>query len=178
MLNIFSGLSSFAGAILAFFFMSTLTNATPYIMSISAASFIYVSISDLIPHLQEHTNPKERIIQTLLILAGISVIYFMSHTHQIAYEKNDLPFNFGVYTIELLIDNEIIYSIQFDKYNFTENPLIYTEIDYHLLQNGIKAHRLFNKKNHELSFVKLDKSDSLILNNRYNNFQINIKEKP
>ena len=43
---------------------------------------------------------------------------------------DNLPFNFGVYTIELLIDNEIIYSIQFDKYNFTENPLIYTEIDF------------------------------------------------
>jgi zinc and cadmium transporter len=50
-------------------------------MSISAASFIYVAISDLIPHLQEHTNPKESIIQILLILAGISAIYFMSHTH-------------------------------------------------------------------------------------------------
>lgn len=81
MLNVFSGLSSLAGAILAYFFMSTITNVTPYIMSISAASFIYVAISDLIPHLQEHTNPKESITQTFLILAGISVIYFMSHTH-------------------------------------------------------------------------------------------------
>ena len=81
MLNVLSGLSSLAGAILAFFFMSTLTNITPYIMSISAASFIYVAVSDLIPHLQEHTNPKQSILQIFLILAGISIIYFMSHTH-------------------------------------------------------------------------------------------------
>ena len=51
---------------------------------------------------------------------------------------DNLPFNFGVYTIELLIDKEIIYSIEFDKYQFTEDPLIYTEIDYHLLQNYFK----------------------------------------
>jgi len=81
MLNIFSGLSSLVGALLAYFFMSTITNVTPYIMSISAASFIYVAISDLIPHLQKHTNPKKSITQTFLIFAGISVIYFMSHTH-------------------------------------------------------------------------------------------------
>ena len=81
MLNVLSGLSSLAGAILAFFFMSTLTNITPYIMSISAASFIYVAVSDLIPHLQEHTNPKQSILQIFLIIAGISIIYFMSHTH-------------------------------------------------------------------------------------------------
>ena len=81
MLNVLSGLSSLVGAILAFFFMSTLTNITPYIMSISAASFIYVAVSDLIPHLQEHTNPKQSILQIFLILAGISIIYFMSQTH-------------------------------------------------------------------------------------------------
>ena len=81
MLNIISGLSSLVGALLAFFFMTTLTNVTPYIMSISAASFIYVAVSDLIPHLQKDTNPKDSIIQICLILGGISVIYFMSHTH-------------------------------------------------------------------------------------------------
>ena len=79
MLNIVSGLSSLAGGILTFFFMSTLTHLTPYIMSISAASFIYVAVSDLIPHLQEDTSLKESIIQIFLILSGISVIYFMSH---------------------------------------------------------------------------------------------------
>ena len=74
-------MSSLFGAILAFYFMATVTNLTPYIMSISAASFIYVAVSDLIPHLQEHTNPKDSIIQTLLILAGIYTIYLMSHGH-------------------------------------------------------------------------------------------------
>ena len=81
MLNIISGISSLVGALLAFFFMSTLTNITPYVMSISAASFIYVAVSDLIPHLQKDTNPKDSIIQICLILGGVSVIYFMSHTH-------------------------------------------------------------------------------------------------
>ena len=55
MLNIISGTASLAGAILAYFFMNHMIAATPYIMAISAASFIYVAVSDLIPHLQEHT---------------------------------------------------------------------------------------------------------------------------
>lgn len=80
LLNLASGLSSLLGAVLAYFFMSSMTIAIPYIMAISAASFIYVAISDLIPHLHEHTDPKESIVQTLILLGGIGVIYFMSHT--------------------------------------------------------------------------------------------------
>ena len=54
-------------------------------------------------------------------------------------EINDLLiFDFGVYNIDLIIDDELIYSITFDKYNFIENPLIYTERDYALLQKNIK----------------------------------------
>ncbi len=81
MLNIISGMASLAGAILAYFFMNHMMSATPYIMAISAASFIYVAVSDLIPHLQEHTNPKESLLQTALIFAGIYTIHLMSHTH-------------------------------------------------------------------------------------------------
>ena len=73
-------------------------------------------------------------------------------------EINDLLiFDFGVYNIDLIIDDELIYSITFDKYNFIENPLIYTEIDYSLLQKNIIAHRLFNKEN-ILPFIKKDDS--------------------
>ena len=81
LLNIISGLSSLAGAILAYFFMSSMTNATPYIMTIAAASFIYIAISDLIPHLQEDVNPKDSFIQISLMLLGIFVIYLIGHGH-------------------------------------------------------------------------------------------------
>jgi len=81
MLNIISGTASLAGAILAYFFMNHMMVVTPYIMAISAASFIYVAVSDLIPHLQEHTNPKESLLQTSLIFIGIYTIHLMSHLH-------------------------------------------------------------------------------------------------
>ena len=61
----------------------------------------------------------------------------------------------------------------FDKYNFIENPLIYTEIDYSLLQKNIIAHRLFNKEN-ILPFIKKDDSMNLNLNKNVHQFLINI----
>jgi len=88
---------------------------------------------------------------------------------------NNLPFNFGVYNIDLIIDEDLVYSIKFDKYKFIENPLIYTEIDYHLLQEGIIAHRLFNEKN-ALSFIKKDDLENFLPNKSYYNFQINISD--
>ena len=59
----------------------------------------------------------------------------------IALETYDIinnleQFKFGIYNIQLLIDNIEYYSIKFDKYNFNENPLIYTEIDYMLIKNN------------------------------------------
>ena len=81
MLNMISGTASLAGAVLAYFFMNHMIAAIPYIMAISAASFIYVAVSDLIPHLQEHTNPKESLLQTALIFAGVYTIHLMSHLH-------------------------------------------------------------------------------------------------
>ena len=113
---------------------------------------------------------KYELIDTIKVLGKFGIAI---ETYDII---DNLPFNFGVYNIDFLIDKEIIYSIKFDKYQFTENPLIYTEIDYHLLQKDIIAHRLFNKKNHQLSFIKLNKSDSLILNNKYHDFLINISD--
>ena len=97
----------------------------------------------------------------------------------IAIETHDkiinLPFNFGVYNIDLIIDDKLIYSITFDKYNFIENPLIYTEIDYSLLQKNIIAHRLFNKEN-ILPFIKKDDSMNLNLNKNVHQFLINISD--
>jgi hypothetical protein len=44
-------------------------------MSISAASFIYVALSDLVPTLHHYISSKDSKRQILLLLAGIATIY-------------------------------------------------------------------------------------------------------
>ena len=56
---------------------------------------------------------------------------FSIETHDLI---NDLPFKFGVYKIELILDGEIIYQIIYDKYSFEEDFLIYTDVDFSLLK--------------------------------------------
>lgn len=64
------------------------------------------------------------------------------------------PFNFGLYGIELRIDNQLTYSIQYEQFDFSEGELVYTERDYALIRSGEgKFYRLFcDKKGRKLSF--------------------------
>lgn len=72
--NILSGLSTFPGALLAYFFLTATQRLTPYVMAISAASFIYIAIADLIPSLHQRSEWKQAICQFIFILAGIGTI--------------------------------------------------------------------------------------------------------
>jgi zinc and cadmium transporter len=72
--NILSGLSTLPGALLAYFFLTATQRLTPYVMAISAASFIYIAIADLIPSLHHQSERKQAILQLIFILAGIGTI--------------------------------------------------------------------------------------------------------
>jgi zinc and cadmium transporter len=72
--NILSGLSTFPGALLAYFLLTAMQRLTPYVMAISAASFIYIAIADLIPSLHHKSELKQAIRQFIFILAGIGTI--------------------------------------------------------------------------------------------------------
>jgi zinc and cadmium transporter len=79
--DILSGLSTFPGALLAYFFLTATQRLTPYVMAISAASFIYIAIADLIPSLHHRSDWKQAIYQFVFILAGIGTIaLFHMHT--------------------------------------------------------------------------------------------------
>jgi len=56
--------------------------AVPYVMSLSAASFLYISMADLIPGLQGRMGLATSVRQFILLLAGIGVILlFHLHPH-------------------------------------------------------------------------------------------------
>lgn len=74
LLNYLAALPAVLGGVLTYFFLSGLRHLTPIFMAVSAASMIYVAISDLVPGLHRHTGPRAAVLQVLLISLGIAVI--------------------------------------------------------------------------------------------------------
>ncbi len=72
--NTLSSLSSLPGAILSYYFLKETQEFTAMIMALSAASFIYIAIADLIPGLHRQSSLKQSISQFFFVLAGISTI--------------------------------------------------------------------------------------------------------
>jgi len=76
LLNGLSSITTLPGALTAYFWLAETREAVPYILSISAASFIYIAAADLIPSLHRQTTPTASPWQLLLLLAGIGTIVF------------------------------------------------------------------------------------------------------
>lgn len=73
-LNIVSGASGLAGALLAFATVSVIPNIRPFVLAFSSASLLYIAMSDLIPDLHRGQLDKNALRQVLLIAAGITTI--------------------------------------------------------------------------------------------------------
>lgn len=72
--NLLSSLSTLPGAVLAYFYLMEVQKFTAYVMALSAASFIYIAIADLIPSLHKQSSLKHAISQIASIMAGIGTI--------------------------------------------------------------------------------------------------------
>lgn len=79
--NILSGLSSIIFGVIAYFLLDKVEHFIPYALAIAAASFLYVSMADLIPEMHKETRPRQSIVQFLLILAGVVIIFFATAGH-------------------------------------------------------------------------------------------------
>lgn len=75
-LNSLSAASTLPGSVVAFFWLGEMREAVPYILALSAASFIYIATADLIPALHRQTTPVASLRQLVLLLAGIGTIAF------------------------------------------------------------------------------------------------------
>ncbi len=80
-LNMLSSLTTLPGAVIAYFFLGATMEAVPYILAISAASFIYIAVADLVPSLHHQIGFKSALRQLLLILAGIGTIAYFQFMH-------------------------------------------------------------------------------------------------
>jgi zinc and cadmium transporter len=76
LLNIVSAGSSLAGALLAFGAVQVVPGIRPYVLALSAASLLYIAMSDLIPDLHRGEIDANAARQVALIAAGIGTIVF------------------------------------------------------------------------------------------------------
>jgi zinc and cadmium transporter len=74
LLNGLSSATTLPGALLGYLWLKETQAALPYILGLSAASFIYIAAADLIPSLHRRVTPAASTAQLGLMLAGIGTI--------------------------------------------------------------------------------------------------------
>lgn len=71
--NTLSAAATLPGALAGYFLLGRVHGALPYVMTVSAASFLYIAMADLVPHM--HREFGRRLpLQLALMLAGIATI--------------------------------------------------------------------------------------------------------
>jgi zinc and cadmium transporter len=73
-LNVVSGASGIAGALLAYLAVGLIPGVRPYILAFASASLLYIAMSDLIPDLHRGEIDANAVRQVALISAGIGTI--------------------------------------------------------------------------------------------------------
>jgi zinc and cadmium transporter len=79
--NALSSLVTLPGALLGWLALEAIQGAVPYILALSAASFLYIGAADLIPRVQMQLYLASGFRQVLLLLAGIGTILLLRIHH-------------------------------------------------------------------------------------------------
>jgi zinc and cadmium transporter len=74
MLNVLSGASGIAGALVAYAAVGYLPGIRPVILALSSASLLYIAMSDLIHDLHRGQGDRGAVRQVLLIIAGVLTV--------------------------------------------------------------------------------------------------------
>jgi len=74
LLNTLSSLATLPGALAAYLWLGAVRQVAPYILAVSAASFIYIATADLIPGLHRQLTARATLRQLAMLLAGIATI--------------------------------------------------------------------------------------------------------
>ena len=83
MLNVLTGGTSLLGTILAFGSVEIIPGIRPYFLAVSAASLLYIAMSDLIPDLHRGEIDASAVRQVLLIAAGIGTVLLFERLHRV-----------------------------------------------------------------------------------------------
>lgn len=80
-LNGISAATTLSGAFAGYFWLGEVHGTAPYILALSAASFIYIATADLIPGLHRQITPASTLRQLALLIAGIGTIALFHLRH-------------------------------------------------------------------------------------------------
>jgi zinc and cadmium transporter len=72
--NILSSFTAIAGALGAYFLLPIMRSSIPYFLSISASSFIYIALADLVPGRRMTGELKSLAWELPLIILGIGTV--------------------------------------------------------------------------------------------------------
>jgi zinc and cadmium transporter len=84
LLNLASGFACVVGGILGYYALSETQQVIQYVLVLAAASFIYISVADLIPDLHRASDTRSTLWQIALIAAGMATIaapHWLFHSH-------------------------------------------------------------------------------------------------
>lgn len=82
--NFISSSLALLGMFLGFVFLKSFELFVPYTLGVAAGGFIYIAAADLFPELHKETDRKKTFIQTIVLVLGMVVMYFVlgpSHAH-------------------------------------------------------------------------------------------------
>lgn len=80
-LNTLSASTTLPGALAAYLWLAETRSLLPYVLAVSAASFIYIATADLVPALHRRVTLKDSLTQVVLLLLGIGTILFIHSRH-------------------------------------------------------------------------------------------------
>lgn len=78
-LNSLSASTTIPGALVGYYWISAAGELLPYVLALSAASFLYIATADLIPELHHKFDAAASARQVSLLLAGIATIAWLHH---------------------------------------------------------------------------------------------------
>lgn len=76
-INVFSASFAFLGALITFVLGGILENYTHILLTVTAGFFLYIALSDLLPEIQYEKKIRIATLQSLVMLAGVLVIWFV-----------------------------------------------------------------------------------------------------
>ena len=71
-----SGLMAVFGGVLGYFILSDLAAWIPYVLVVSASSFLYVAVADLIPQMSIFKGVREGLMHVIMLFIGVAIVWF------------------------------------------------------------------------------------------------------
>ena len=87
-----SGSMAVLGGVFGYFILTDLEAWIPYVLVVSASSFLYISVADLIPQMNIFKGVREGLMHIAMLFIGVAIVWFTMqgdehhHAHEHAHE--------------------------------------------------------------------------------------------